>query len=116
MILENVHPIEGDNMTRKKTTRIPAHQKTSKKGKPFRVSAHPRKLPRKPIRHIIIDQGAVRVSEKAADELGEELELHGKKISKRAVQYAREDGRKTVKDRDIKKAASDFHTSFHKEK
>lgn len=103
-------------MKRKKITRIPAHKKTSKKGKPFTVSAHPRKLPRRPVRRIIIDQGAVRVSDKAADELSDELELHGKKISKRAVELARKDGRQTVKDRDIKKAAAEFHTSFHKEK
>ena len=103
-------------MSSKRTTTIPAHKKVSKKGRPFTVSSHPRNLARKPIRRIIFDQGAVRVSDKAADELGEELELHGRKISRRAIEYARQDGRKTVKDRDIQRAAKDYHTTFHKEK
>jgi len=116
MILVNDPHVEGKKMNNRRTTNIPAHKKVSKKGKPFRVSAHPRNLGRKPVRRIIFNEGAVRVSDKAADELSGELELHGSKISRRAVELARKDGRKTVKDRDIKQAASEFHTSFHKEK
>lgn len=103
------------NRKGKRRINIPEYSRRSKLGKRHTVSAHPRYIKRKPIRRLIIKQGAVRVSDKAADELGEEMELHGARIASRAVKYARDDRRQTVKDRDIKKAAKDFHTTFHRE-
>lgn len=103
------------NKQGKRRINISEYSRRSKLGKKHTVKAHPRYIKRKPIRRLIIKQGAIRVSDKAADELGEEMELHGARIASRAVKYAREDRRQTIKDRDIKKAAKDFHTTFHRE-
>lgn len=45
-----------------------------------------------------------RVSEEAAEALGEQMDEHGIDIASRAQKYAEEDGRKTVRAVDIKKA------------
>lgn len=45
-----------------------------------------------------------RVSEPAAEELGEELDEYGQKIAEKAIKVAEEDGRKTVRGTDILEA------------
>lgn len=103
-------------MAKKKRVKVDQYTKKTGKVIPAHSRRPPTRIPKKPARRIIITQGAGRVSDKAAEELAIEMEFHGKKVAERAVEYARDDRRQTVKDRDVKRAAKDFHTSFHREK
>ncbi|WP_455463038.1 histone [Candidatus Hodarchaeum mangrovi] len=58
------------------------------------------------IEKIIRDAGARRVSAGAIDRLNEVVSDYGMGIAKYAVEIARHSGRKTVKESDVKLAAS----------
>jgi histone H3/H4 len=58
-----------------------------------------------PIRRLLKKSGELRINEEAANALRECIGEYGLKIAQYAVQNAVEDGRKTVLERDIWKAA-----------
>lgn len=63
-----------------------------------------------PMKRLIKQAGAARVSRASAETLSEVLESIGLRIAKEAIDYAEHTGRKTVKERDIKIAVKKFLT------
>ena len=59
-------------------------------------------LPLAPVKRIIKQAGASRVSEDAVEELRDELEAHAEDRAREAKQYAEHAGRKTVQAADVK--------------
>ncbi len=59
-------------------------------------------LPLAPVKRIIKQAGAHRVSEGAVRELRDELERHAKDRAQQAKEYAEHAGRKTVQAEDVK--------------
>ncbi|WP_405277386.1 histone family protein [Methanobrevibacter sp.] len=58
-------------------------------------------IPKAPVKRIIQEAGAERVSADAVDALAEYLEDYAEEVSKKAVVYAKYANRKTVKEEDI---------------
>ncbi len=58
------------------------------------------------MKEMIKNQGDKRVSEDSAKELGETLEMFAGDIAEEAIAIAEEDGRKTVREEDIREALS----------
>ena len=58
-----------------------------------------------PIRRLLKKAGELRINEEAANALRECIGEYGQEIAELAVEYAEKDGRKTVLERDIWKAA-----------
>lgn len=61
-------------------------------------------LSHRPADRILRKAGAERISEAAARKLASVMEAKATEISKRAAEYARESGRKTITAEDIKLA------------
>lgn len=57
-----------------------------------------------PLERLIRKGGAERVSKAAARELAKIIEDYAVKIAKKALEFAHEDNRKTVRKEDIRKA------------
>lgn len=62
-------------------------------------------FPRAPLKRVLLDAGAKRVSEDAAEELKKEVIKWANDLSKKAVQEAKKAGRKTVQEQDILRAS-----------
>lgn len=56
------------------------------------------------MKEMIKSQGDKRVSEDAADEMRQLLEMFAGDVAEEAIAVAREDGRKTVRSEDVKEA------------
>lgn len=65
-------------------------------------------LPRAPIRRLMESVGAERIGKAAVIALRELVEEHTKKVSGEAVSIAEDDGRKTVREEDVRTAANLF--------
>jgi histone H3/H4 len=61
-----------------------------------------------PLDRLIRKGGAERVSKAAAKELAKIMEDYGMKISKKAIDFAYEENRKTVRKEDIRKAIKEM--------
>lgn len=59
-------------------------------------------LPLAPVKRIIKQAGADRVSEEAVEELRDELEAHAQERGREAKQYAEHAGRRTVQAEDVR--------------
>jgi len=59
-------------------------------------------LPLAPVKRIIKQSGAARVSEDAVEELRDELESHAEDRARQSKQYAEHAGRKTVQAADVR--------------
>lgn len=68
-------------------------------------------IPKAPVKRIIQEAGAERVSADAVDALDEYLEDYAEKVSKKAIEYAKYAKRKTVKAEDIALAIDSSKTS-----
>ena len=67
-------------------------------------------IPKAPVKRIIQEAGAERVSADAVDALVEFLEEYAEEVSKKAVTYAKYANRKTVKAEDIALASGSSKT------
>jgi len=65
-------------------------------------------LPLAPVERILKRAGAQRVSESAKVEMVKAIEKMATKIAKKAYKIAKSDGRKTVREDDIKEAAQEL--------
>lgn len=61
-----------------------------------------------PVERLIRRGGAERVSKAAAQKLAALLEEHAVEISRKAIEFAHKDNRKTVRKEDIQKAIKDW--------
>ena len=68
-------------------------------------------IPKAPIKRIIKEEGAERVSADAVDTLVEFLEDEGEAVAKKAFEYAKYANRKTIKAEDIALAIGKSETS-----
>ena len=68
-------------------------------------------IPKAPVKRIIQEAGAERVSADAVDALVEYLEDYAEEVSKKAITYTKYANRKTVKAEDIALAAGGSKTS-----
>ena len=73
-------------------------------------------IPKAPVKRIIQEAGAERVSAGAVDALTEYLEDYAEDVSKKAVTYAKYAKRKTVQEEDIALAIDSQKTESPKEK
>jgi histone H3/H4 len=63
-----------------------------------------------PIRRLFKKRGDLRVSEGAAEELRRALGEYGSSLAEAAIDIAKEDGRKTVLERDVFAAKDRIHS------
>ena len=61
-------------------------------------------LPIAPVKRLLKNAGAARISDSAAEELAAVLEAYGEEIAADATKLAKHAGRKTVKAEDVKLA------------
>jgi DNA-binding protein len=61
-------------------------------------------IPRAPIARLMVSSGARRISEKAVESLARILERKCHEIAKRASQFAKHAGRKTITAEDVRLA------------
>ena len=73
-------------------------------------------IPKAPVKRIIQDAGAERVSADAVDALAEYLEDYAEEISEKSISYAKYANRKTVKAEDIELAVGTPKTESPAEK
>lgn len=62
-------------------------------------------LPKAPVKRIIENAGAARVSDEATIALADALEVYAEEVAERAIKLAKHAGRKTIKAEDVKLAA-----------